>query len=98
MKKLIAYIVGISIIAGGYYLCKQSFKSTDKSNNLIIKEIKVTPAEPVTTYIPTYIIHNIDGTIDFKIDTNYLRELNPLNTPETVIVTHHEDGSITFKK
>ena len=95
MKKFIAYIVGISIIAGtGYHLYKQ--------NN---KELKVAslPTKPVTTPVPTYepsyIIHNLDGTIDFKFDRNYLENINgPLPTPEMIIVNHNEDGSITFKK
>lgn len=95
MKKFIAYIVGISLIVGtGYHLYKQ--------NNKELKIIGIpakTITTPVPTYEPSYIIHNLDGTIDFNFDRNYLENINsPLPTPETIIVNRHEDGSITFKK
>lgn len=95
MKKFIAYIVGISLIAGtGYHLYKQNNKEL-KVASLTTKPIET----PIPTYEPTYIIHNLDGTIDFKIDPNYLENIDgPLPTPETIIVNHNEDGSISFKK
>lgn len=104
MKKLIAYIVGISVVVGGYALYKQNKNSykiatMPKTQGLTIKSITLEPTKtPESTYQPTYIIHHTDGTIEFKADINYLNELNPSTTPETVIVTHYEDGSINFKK
>ena len=94
MKKFIAYAVGISLIVGcGYHLYKQS-KSELKVASLPSKPVMT----PNPTYEPTYIIHNQDGSIDFKMDIEYLNSVNPETTPETVIVTNNEDGSITFKK
>lgn len=94
MKKFIAYVVGISLIAGtGYHLYKHN------KNNLKVATINVTQVTPVPTYKPSYITYNLDGTIDFQFDRNYLENVNsPLPTPETIIVKPNEDGSIIFKQ
>lgn len=94
MKKLIAYIVGISLIVGtGYHLYKISKEGELKVVGL---SRKTTPT-PQPTYEPTYIIHNEDGSIDFKLDINYLMERNPQTEPATIIV-HNEGNTITFKR
>lgn len=101
MKKLIAYIVGISLITGGYYLYKdhehKKNAEFDENTGLWIGTKVEATLVPTPTYEPTYIVHNLDGTIDFKIDPNYLKDINPTTTPVTVLVYSNEDKSIDFK-
>jgi len=98
-KVITGLSVGVAILAlayGGYYFSK---------------ELSSTPAKfeknkgPLPTPSIESVIHNEDGSIDFKLDFpeeyNYpsktRKNKEPLPTPSIESVTHNEDGSIDFK-